>query len=186
MPTAETKETLFTSAMLSPCGAYRYTLSRVWDFQRPLCFWIGLNPSTADARQDDPTIRRCMDFARRWKKGGIRMLNLFALRATSPTKLGQHEDPIGPENDGRLIRELTSQEARRPGTLIIACWGAHGSHRNRAEAVRDLLVAESRRVPLFCLGRNRDSSPKHPLYLKSSTVPVPYNAVDMARALIYR
>lgn len=84
-----------SDARLSPCGLYRYTLTRTWDATKPRACWIGLNPSTADASEDDPTIRRMCGFADAWKCGGIIVVNLFALRATDPKELRRVKDPVG-------------------------------------------------------------------------------------------
>ncbi len=143
-------------ATFSLCRSYRYKLQIVWDETKPLAAFIGLNPSTADETQDDPTVRRCRGFAESWGCGGIRMLNLFAYRATLPAFMKLAEDPIGAEN--RLADFLEGCNGPH-----VACWGANGSHRGRAEFI-------SRLPPeLQCLGRNSDGSPKHPLYLKADT-----------------
>ena len=68
------------SADLSPCGNYRYSLRRLWDEKRPGVLWVMLNPSTADANADDPTVRRCMGYARSWGCGSIEVVNLCAWR----------------------------------------------------------------------------------------------------------
>jgi hypothetical protein len=123
---------------------------------------IMLNPSTADAEIDDRTIGRCMHFARRDGFGGIRVLNLFAFRATSPDDMKAASDPIGPENDthlGELIRRAS--ESNIP---ILAAWGSHGSHLGRASAVK--LVASINGARLICLGQTSDGHPRHPLYIK--------------------
>lgn len=111
-------------AELSECGEYRYRLSRVWDeAKRPLTF-IMLNPSTADAEVDDPTIRRCMGFAERERAGGIIVVNLYGFRTTKPSDLFQATDPIGPGNDRALKR------AARQAKSIVCAW-AH-THRRTA------------------------------------------------------
>ena len=126
---------------------------------------IGLNPSTADEVQDDPTIRRCIDFAKRWKFQALAMTNLFAWRDTDPAKIKAAVEPVGARNDEWLWR--TAQGA---GT-ILAAWGAHGSHLDRAGHVLRTLAA-ARNPKVHCLGTNADGSPKHPLYVASKTVPV--------------
>ena len=152
------------SAMFSPCGAYRYWLSRIWDESKPACAWIMLNPSTADAEKDDPTIRRVIGFSESWGYGAANVYNLFALRATDPRDMRKHADPIGPENDGWL--------AQIPQVLTVAAWGAWGNHRHRAFDVRRSM-AEGRR-PLSCLGLTAAGDPRHPLYMPSASVAVPY------------
>ena len=143
-------------AYLSKDRVYRYSLWRYWGAQSPAMF-IGLNPSTADETQDDPTIRRCMNFAKSWGCGGIVMTNLFAFRATDPKLLKAATDPIGPENDEILDDVAAECEFR------IACWGVHGTH-----LCRDIAVAGMMR-PLKCFGTTKDGHPKHPLYLPKTS-----------------
>ena len=142
-----------TDALLSPCGRYRWWLSRTWGDAPPLVF-IGLNPSTADASQDDPTIRRCIGFARREGCGGLLMLNLFAFRATDPAQLHCVADPVGPENDVTLVNMARGR--------VVTAWGAHPAAFSRAAAIRSLVSA-----PLLCLGTTKDGSPRHPLYVRA-------------------
>ena len=140
-------------AAISDCGRYRWWLSRTWGDAPPLVF-IGLNPSTADASQDDPTIRRCIGFARRERCGGLLMLNLFAFRATDPHLLYGVPDRVGGENN-RYLRTLATGK-------VVAAWGAHALAPARAAEVRKLLS-----VPLLCLGTTKDGSPRHPLYVRA-------------------
>jgi hypothetical protein len=121
--------------------------------------FIGLNPSTADERQDDPTIRHCVAFAKKWGYGALCMANLFAFRATQPKQMMGAVDPVGRDND-RTLRELSAGAG-----IVIAGWGNLGAHRNRAEEVRALISR------LHCLKQNANGAPAHPLYLKADTVP---------------
>ena len=107
-----------STAEISRDGVYRYRLTRRWetDDRASMLRWIMLNPSTADASLDDPTIRRCMGFARAWGYGGIVVHNLYALRATDPRQLRDHPDPVGPVNDSYIAGW------RVP---TICAWGAH-------------------------------------------------------------
>lgn len=91
------------TAKLSDCRTYRYELWRTWDESKPYAMFIGLNPSTADETEDDPTIRRCINFAKTWGYGGLCMTNLFAYRATQPEDMKRASDPIGNKNDETLI-----------------------------------------------------------------------------------
>lgn len=156
-----------TSADFSPCGRWRYTLRRSWapgraaPARRDRLLIIALNPSTADAERDDPTIRRCIGFAQAWGFQALCVVNLFAWRATLPADLKAAADPVGPDNDAWL-----RQEARRAG-LVLAAWGVHGVHQGRDAAVRAMLPA------LHCLRRTRDGHPAHPLYLPKTLRPVP-------------
>lgn len=149
----------------SPDGRHRYTLWRVWDMTNPArVLFVGLNPSTADDSQDDPTIRRCIGFARRWGFGGLCMTNIFAFRATDPAVMKSAADPVGEEND------LALQNCARLCHKTVACWGTHGAHQRRDSVAWKILDANSD-FGVFCLGRNADGSPKHPLYLRSDTDP---------------
>ena len=148
-------------AQFSDCRKYRYALWRTWGEDSHVMF-IGLNPSTADETQDDPTIRRCIGYAKDWGFGGIYMLNIFAYRTTNPKILRLVEDPIGREND-EYLKMYHAKEG-----LNIACWGIWGSHLNRGQRVIDLLGREY----LSCFGLTKEGHPKHPLYLKRKIEPV--------------
>lgn len=149
-------------ASISECGRYRYTLTRIWDDQRSSLSVIMLNPSTADADQDDPTIRRCIAFARREGFGGINVLNLFAFRATSPDDMIAAEDPVGPECSDRIDAALRRSAAF--GLPVLAAWGAHGAYQQRGEAVANRAADFGAR--LVCLGTTADGHPRHPLYVR--------------------
>src|SRR4029079_19593153 len=116
-------------AVMSPCGRYRYRLTRVWDESRPAVCWVMLNPSTADAVKDDPTIRRGSSFSWSWGAGGLVVVNLFAFRATNPADLLDAPDPVGPENDAHV------RDAAKGAGLVMAAWGVHGSGLGRNAAV---------------------------------------------------
>ena len=136
-------------------GPYRYLLSRRWGRGAPALF-VMLNPSTADAADDDQTIRRCIGFARRWRAPALEVVNLYALRATRPRDLFAHAAPVGPENDD-AIREA----ADRAGAIVVA-WGVHGARdTSRVERVLELLDGRA----LVCLGVSAGGQPRHPLYL---------------------
>ena len=107
-------------AKLSDCRKYRYALWRTWDAEKPFVMFIGLNPSTADETEDDPTIRRCINYAKDWGYGGLCMVNLFAFRATEPNDMKNAIDPIGPEND-EWLKNLSKDAG-----VIIGAWGNHG------------------------------------------------------------
>ncbi len=124
------------SAVLSADGKYRYQLSRHWTRKTDPVIWIMLNPSTADGVDNDPTIRRCISFAKHWGFGGIEVYNLFALRSSDPTNIEKADDPVGPENDDWL------SAASRSGGTIIAAWGCCRTplQSRRAAEVMELLV----------------------------------------------
>jgi hypothetical protein len=154
------------SAVLSPGGSYRYLLSREWDEALPRCLFIMLNPSTADATQDDPTIRRCIGFAKAWGYGTLDVCNLFAWRATDPKALLKVADPVGPENDAHIRR------AAAGAGLVVCAWGNHGMLMLRGKAVNDLLRREG--IASSCLGVTGTGQPKHPLYLRGDSIAVQY------------
>lgn len=150
------------SAVLSSCGQYRYELWRRWA-DGPHVLFIMLNPSTADATNDDATIRKCVAYAKRWGFGALCVGNLFAFRATDPKDMKAAADPIGPENDATLAR-LASEAG-----VIVAAWGAHGTHMSRDKAVMKMLPT------INALHVTKDGSPGHPLYLKGDSTPFPLN-----------
>lgn len=149
------------SAVLSDCGTYRYELVRRWG-PEPLVTWVMLNPSTADADVDDPTIRRCMSFAREWRWGGIRVVNLFALRATDPKEIKRHHSPLGDKNAGYIVEAIRGHDT----AFAVAAWGAGNPYPacSSVRWVRD--AAKVRPTPLRCLGRTRKGHPRHPLYVR--------------------
>lgn len=161
-PTVEIEK----SARLSECGYYRYTLSRHWGPGEALMF-VMLNPSIADSSIDDPTIRRCMGFARRDGYDGIVVQNLFALRSTDPSVLfAFSHDPVGPENDAYL--SMTLAERVRRGLPVVAAWGAGFTGRDAPRFARRVSAVQ-RLVPGVdwrCLGRTKAGAPRHPLYVK--------------------
>lgn len=147
-----------SSAVISSCGDYRYRLDRTWDGELHKVAFVMLNPSTADHTEDDPTIRRCISFAKSWGYGGLIVANLFALRSTDPAMLRVHSAPVGHEND-RHIMEVAS-ECRE----IVCAWGANGSLYSRDDLVCKMLAG----MNLVSLKRTKNGSPGHPLYVKSS------------------
>lgn len=148
------------SAVISSCGQYRYLLSRPSEAgflpERGTALWIMLNPSTADADIDDPTIRRCRSFSRLWGCAGLTVANLYALRSTDPAALRHHIDPVGADNDATLQRV-----AAEYGDAICA-WGANADP-GRANAVTRMLREAGAR--LWCLGTTKAGAPRHPLYV---------------------
>jgi hypothetical protein len=158
IPRKSSGERILGSAVFSKCGRYRYVLRRTWNESGPTVLIIGLNPSTADAECDDPTIRRCIGFARDWGYGSLLVGNLFAYRATHPRVLKSVADPIGPRNDSWL-RNLVRQ-----ADFVVAAWGIHGSLHSRDMQV---LAAVS---DVHCLGVTKAGYPRHPLYLSATSM----------------
>lgn len=149
-------------ALVTDCGQYRYWLTRTWSSDRRLPF-VMLNPSTADASVDDPTIGRCIGFAKREGYGGLLVLNLFALRSADPAALTTRADPVGPQNDA-MLSEMFSRAAS-DDIPVVAAWGNNGLFADRSSAVVELARAAGAR--LMCLGKTAADQPKHPLYVRS-------------------
>lgn len=153
------------AASFSRNRRYRYSLQREWG-EGPRIAWVLLNPSTADARHDDPTIRRCIDFSQRWGFGALEVVNLFALRATYPAELRCAEAPVGALNDRALNRAFGRADA------VVAAWGNHGAWLGRSRAVWSRLPEDA-----LALGLTGQGEPAHPLYLRSDLAPVPLHHV---------
>lgn len=154
---------MLKQAIFSKCNKYRYSLSRIWDTEKESCLFIGLNPSTADAVKDDPTLRKLIAYARSWGFGGFELCNLFAIRSSHPEIISKCEDPIGQLNTSYLHAAIASNHRH---ILIWGNWGEqHTSIENLLELIQDPL----------CLGHNLNGSPKHPLYLPKNVVLIPFN-----------
>lgn len=150
-------------ATISDNQLYRYKLSRTWDSTKPTILFIGLNPSIADETIDDPTITRCINYAKAWGYGTLLMTNLFAFRSTYPKDIYLVDDPIGGENDNYILECVAQSD------LVVACWGNNGMYMNRENIIKDL-------VPnLYCLRKNKNGTPHHPLRLPRNIRPIPFN-----------
>lgn len=161
-------ERLEKGATLSPCGLYRYQLWRVWDESLPRLLFVMLNPSTADAEVDDPTIKKCVKYARAWGYGGLEVVNLFALRSTDPNALlDVYRDPVPwPQNNQYIL-----ESAYRAGRIVVA-WGAHKAIRARDKQVTALLSIHG--FDLYCLRLTKSGQPWHPLYVPDAQTPVEF------------
>lgn len=156
---------VIASAVISDCGKYRYSLTRIWDESKPKVMFIMLNPSTADASNDDPTIRRCIGFAKSWGFGGLYVCNLFAFRATNPKDLLKADNPFGDQNIWHT-RQLFDKVEK-----VICSWGN--------KAIVDKILGKGNDYEtiyyaydkLHFLELSKDGTPKHPLYLKSDLKP---------------
>lgn len=161
------------NAVLSPDNEYRYALTRSLDngsHHKGSCLFIMLNPSTADAESNDPTITRCIRYARDWGYGELWVGNLFAFRASLPSDLIKTKYPVGPENDEYINRMADKAD------LILCAWGAHGVAYGRGRQVADSLTEGGK--DLFCIPGPDDqplltakNQPRHPLYLKAERMP---------------
>lgn len=150
---------MIKTAIFSEDRIYRYTLYRGWENGKTLAI-IGLNPSTADEIQDDPTIRRCIRYAKDWGFGALYMLNLFAFRATLPSVMKSSNEPIGIDND-YWIRIVCGEMS----DMTLIAWGNHGSYLSRDKQVLSIVSNP------YCLGVTKTGQPKHPLYLPSALKP---------------
>ncbi len=147
-------------ALFSPCRAYRYRLTRFWGRGVILPF-VMLNPSVADDIIDDPTIRRCMGFARREGAGGVIVANLFAFRATRPRELAMTPNAVGPDNQEAL--DALARDAVANAAIIICAWGARAGATGCDAAARFASMG----ARLACLGKTKDGHPRHPLYARA-------------------
>jgi hypothetical protein len=157
-------DALDTGALFSPCRRWRYLLWRRWDSSKGICAFIGLNPSTADETQDDPTIRRCIRFAKDWGYGQLWMLNAYAFRATDPKVMkAQGGNALGPQNNGYIVA------AAGWADIVVAAWGAHCDPQRERDIAT---VVGSRNMRLHVLGFTKDGHPRHPLYVPADTQPI--------------
>ncbi len=153
------------AAVFDESEAYRYSLIRKWGPRPGRVAFVMLNPSIADERVDDPTIRRCMAFAEREGYDQLEIVNLFAIRSKDPARLRSHPTPVGPENDAHILA------AAKAADLVIAAWGVHGAYGLRARIVQRLLAG----IPLKCLGFTSMNYPRHPLYVRGDAPLVALN-----------
>jgi hypothetical protein len=176
---------MHADALISRCGTYRYWLTRTWAAVCPpseRLVYVMLNPSTADASVDDPTIRRCVGFAKGAGFGGLVVVNLFALRATDPGQLETFPgDVVGPGNDEHILASAMAY-----GRVCVA-WGDYPYPsvrpvvRQRPHAVILMLRAAS--IDVFALALTKKGYPRHPLYLKGDSTLMPYPPKESAHAL---
>ena len=141
-------------ALLSRNRLYRYALWREWDSNKGTCVFIGLNPSTANETEDDPTLRRCVNFAKSWGFGKCVMLNLFAYRATVPDELKKQDKPVGYKSNHYIKTQSVDAD------LVVVAWGNHGSFLTRDKKVLKLL----KDIPVKCFQVTAKGQPAHPLY----------------------
>lgn len=153
-------------ARFSKDRIYRYVLWRdtenLFPAYQGYVNFVMLNPSTADERADDPTIRRCVEYARTWGYLRLCVTNLFAYRSADVRRMLLAKDPVGEDNN-MWIAKIAADAA-----MVVVAWGIHGAHRGRAREVLSLLPE------VHCLAENSDSSPVHPLYQRKSLHPRPY------------
>ncbi|ULT59582.1 DUF1643 domain-containing protein [Neobacillus drentensis] len=158
---------LKNSAIFDETETYRYSLTRVWDSSKEKVVFICLNPSTADAEYNDPTLNRCIDFAKRWhnsKYGLLEMVNLFSFRSTDFSNLKSVDDPIGRKTNNYILNAVKS------ASLVVVAWGENGSFKNRDKEVLKLLSSEKKSI--HCLEVLKCKQPKHPLFAKGDLNPI--------------
>ena len=156
---------VIASAVISGCGKYRYSLTRIWDESKPKVMFIMLNPSTADASNDDPTIRRCIGFAKSWGFGGLYVCNLFAYRATDPKELLKVHNPFGDQNIWHT-RKLSDEV-----DTIVCAWGNKPILKKILKNQNPYKLLDFARLKLHYLELSKDETPKHPLYLRGDISP---------------
>jgi hypothetical protein len=172
------RDGVVSEALFSPCGQYRYRLSRIWDPCKPRLLWVLLNPSTATELAEDATATRCAARARAMGFGGMVICNLFAFRTTRPAELIRAADPVGPANDRILRASLWA-----PGVGMILCgWGVHAARIDRgAQTARVAAMLRRAGPPLCHLGLTAAGAPRHPLYLPAGLQPVAWGTCPPAR-----
>ncbi len=160
------------SATFSPCKRYRYTLER--DFfasmrsTRRITF-VMLNPSTADADANDPTVNKCCKYALAWGFGHLTVVNIFAFRATDPRALRTVDDPVGADNQAAILRAAEHAE------MVLCAWGSHGVYRDRGQLTRDFLRTHDLGPKMHVLALTNSGQPGHPLYLRDALQPKPWS-----------
>ncbi len=161
---------MIKEANISKNQQYRYTLTRIWEPMKPKVAFVMLNPSTADANEDDNTVRKCMKFAKSWGFGGIEVVNLFPYRSTDPNALLSASDPFGSDNEGWVETVAESCD------MVVCAWGNHN-------LVKKLLKGTSYNPlkgvkPTYCIELSVKGTPKHPLYLNPKLKPVKFDAEE--------
>lgn len=166
---------IIRSARLSACGQYRWSLQRVWGAGPYVC-WVMLNPSTADHRQDDPTVRRCIHFTNEWGYRALRIVNLYPFRTPNPAALRRWADWLnnGPDwyardriVDNLYLTAAVAQEA----AMVVAAWGAGAPDDDWIEQVIDEIRSCAEPPALYCLGKTAGGDPKHPMARGRHRVP---------------
>jgi len=149
----------FSTAAISECKKYRYSLDRIWDFDKPRVLFIMHNPSTANENTDDPTIRRCIKFAQDWGYGGICVGNLFPYRATDPKELLKLEHE---EMADTCINEVYLSVMANECERHILAFG---------NPIAPYLHSMLPKVEWEALKLTKKGNPCHPLYLRSDLKP---------------
>jgi len=151
-----------SDAIFSKDRIYRYVLIREWDLDKPSLTIVSLNPSTADEKKNDPTVTRCIGFAKKWGFGKLLMANIFAFRATLPKDLFNSKNPVGDKND-YWIKKLSEE-----GNKVVLAYGNHGNFKNRHDEILKMIENP------YCIKKSKTGMPSHPLYLKYTKKPIRY------------
>ena len=151
-----------SGAVFSEDRIHRYVLVREWDLNKPSLMVVSLNPSTADEKKNDPTVRRCIGFAKKWGFGKLIMTNIFAFRATLPEDLFNSKNPVGNKND-YWLKKLSKKADK-----VLLAYGNHGKFRNRHDEILKIINNP------YCIKKSKTGMPMHPLYLKYTKKPVSY------------
>ena len=169
------------SAVFSDDRKYRYLLQRKINNAKNICVFICLNPSTADEKFDDPTVRRCIGYAREWGYGKLMLGNLYAYRATSPKEMLAQGDRNAPglDNTGWLLYLL--EIGNQPGNTVVLGWGNLGDRLGAASRLREEI--KYRGYSSHVLKLTGQDEPAHPLYLRKDLVPQPYDLSSLPEAV---
>lgn len=159
-------------AEISDDQLYRFLLTREWDSNKGKVMWIMLNPSTADAMNDDPTIKKCVSYADKWGYGSIAVVNTNPFRSPNPKEMRGHSLPVDVWVQNHAVIERESANA----DMIVAGWGNDAEF----EALKFFVNRFGNR--LFALQVNNTAHPAHPLYLNGSLEPRPYRDLLLENA----
>lgn len=161
--------TTFRHAHISPCGTYRWTLERAWRTGGKTVMFVGLNPSTATAKADDPTVLRWTHFARSWGYDRFVAVNLYPFRTSSPAALRRWVDMIitGQDwvgRDAMMLDNITViREIAAAAHLIVPCWGAAAWDLDWVEHVVEQICEVTAWGEIYCLGETSSGAPMHPM-----------------------
>jgi hypothetical protein len=157
------------AAEISACGQYRWWLRRWWR-AGPCVAWIMLNPSTADAAKNDPTLHQVVHFTRAWGYSGLVVVNLYPIRTPSPAaclrwaKMSRGEDDLAAAATHALHRNRQVILDQVAGAdLVVAAWGSGVYDRVHIRGIEAAVREAMGSAGLHCLGISATGHPKHPL-----------------------
>ena len=151
---------------------YRYLLARQLHGGKGVCAFLMLNPSTADEKQDDPTVTKCMKYARSWGYAQVKVVNISPLRATDSKDLRA----AGPEPDDVWQRNIDMiLEVAATSDILVAACGVNGTWQGRWGRILD--AVENAGIPVYCLTHTAGGFPGHPLYLNDNLQPIPFQGL---------